>query len=89
MVEALGAGPELNTRMLQIRADFADLIRVHLDEAVVQGSIPRLDTATAATAWFGAVNELVTQWALAETPGRLEEAFPTLRALLLDGVRHA
>ena len=27
MVEALGAGPEFNVRMIQIRADFADLIR--------------------------------------------------------------
>src|SRR5215469_9351129 len=34
MVEALGAGPEFNARMIQIRAEFADLIRVHLDDAV-------------------------------------------------------
>src|SRR5438552_6205749 len=26
LVEALGAGPEFNTRMLQIRVDFADLV---------------------------------------------------------------
>ena len=89
MVEALGAGPDFNARMLQIRADFADLIRVHLDEAVAQRAIPPLDTATAATAWFGAVNELVTQWALADRPGRLEDVYPTLRGLLLDGIRHA
>src|SRR4030088_749216 len=34
MVEALGAGPEFNARMIQIRSTFADLIRTHLDEAV-------------------------------------------------------
>src|SRR5919197_5470935 len=34
MVEALGAGPEFNARMLQIRASFADLVRRHLDDAV-------------------------------------------------------
>jgi AcrR family transcriptional regulator len=89
MVEALGAGPEFNARMLQIRADFANLIRVHLDDAVAQGALPPLDTATAATAWFGAVNEVVTHWALAEQPGRLEDAYPTIRNLLLDGIRHA
>jgi TetR/AcrR family transcriptional regulator, fatty acid metabolism regulator protein len=87
MVEALGAGPEFNARMIQIRADFADLIRVHLDDAVSSGAIPALDTATAATAWFGAVNEVVTHWALAEEPGRLEDAYPTIRTLLLQGVR--
>jgi AcrR family transcriptional regulator len=90
LVEALGADPELNARMLQIRAEFADLIRVHLDEAVAQHAIDPLDTATAATAWFGAVNEVVTHWALAQEPGRLEEVYPTVSSLLLKGiVRHA
>jgi TetR/AcrR family transcriptional regulator, fatty acid metabolism regulator protein len=86
MVEALGAGPEFNARMIQIRAAFADLIRAHLDEAVAAGAIPPLDTATAATAWFGALNEVVTHWALAEHPRRLEDSYPTIRALLLRGV---
>jgi AcrR family transcriptional regulator len=87
MVEALGAGPEFNARMIQIRAEFADLMRRHLDEAVMAGDIPALDTATAATAWFGAINEVVTHWALAEQPGRLEDAYPTIRALLLRGIQ--
>ncbi len=86
MVEALGAGPEFNVRMIQIRASFASLIRVHLDEAVTAAAIPALDTATAATAWFGAINEVVTHWALADNPGRLEDAYPTVRALLLRGI---
>ncbi|MDQ6672884.1 MAG: TetR/AcrR family transcriptional regulator [Chloroflexota bacterium] len=87
MVEALGSGPEFNTRMIEIRAAFADLIRAHLDEAVAAGAIPPLDTATAATAWFGAVNEIITHWAVAQEPGRLEDAYPTVRALLLRGVQ--
>ena len=87
MVEALGAGPEFNARMIGVRAAFADLIRGHLDEAVAMGAIPPLDTATAATAWFGAVNEVVTHWALAEEPGSLEDVYPTIRALLLRGIR--
>lgn len=86
LVEALGAGPELNARMLQIRAEFADLIRVHLDEAVARGAIEPLDTATAAKAWFGAVNEVVTHWALAES-ARLEDVYPTVSSLLLNGIR--
>ncbi len=87
MVEALGSGPEFNTRMIEIRAAFADLIRAHLDEAVAAGAIPRLDTATAATAWFGAVNEVITHWAVSKDPGRLEDAYPTIRDLLLRGVQ--
>jgi AcrR family transcriptional regulator len=87
LVEALGAGPEFNARLLAIRAEFASFVRVHLDCAVAEQQIPPLDTATAATAWFGAVNEVVTQWALADRPGRLEDVFPTVRGLLLDGIR--
>src|SRR5437762_3629057 len=87
MVEALGAGPEFNVRMIQIRVDFADLIRAHLDDAVACGAIPPLDTATAATAWFGAVNEVVTHWAVAEQPGQLEDVYPTIRTRLLQGIR--
>jgi AcrR family transcriptional regulator len=87
MVDALGAGPEFIARMLLIRADFAELIRGHLDDAVAAGAIPPIDTATAATAWFGAVNEVVIHWAVAEHPGKLEDAYPTIRALLLRGVQ--
>jgi TetR/AcrR family transcriptional regulator, fatty acid metabolism regulator protein len=87
MVEALGSGPEFNARMIQIRAAFADLIRAHLDDAVAVGAIPALDTATAATAWFGAVNEVITHWAVSEEPGHLEDTFPTIRALLLRGIQ--
>ena len=86
LVEALGAGPEFNGRMLAIRAEFAKLIRRHLDEAVASRAVPEQDTAVAATAWFGAVNEVVTHWAIADRPGRLEDAYPALRALLRRGI---
>jgi AcrR family transcriptional regulator len=89
LVEALGAGPEFNARMLAIRAQFAGLIQRQLDAAQASGEIPPLDTATASTAWFGAVNEVVTQWVLAERAGRLEDVYPTIHALLLHGVRSA
>jgi AcrR family transcriptional regulator len=87
MVESLGAGPEFNARMIEIRADFAQLIKTHLDDAVTQGAIPPLDTGVAASAWFGAVNEVVIHWAMADQPGKLEDAYPTIRALLLRGIQ--
>jgi AcrR family transcriptional regulator len=86
MVEALGAGPEFNARLVALRAAFADLVRTHLDAAVASGAIEPIDTATAAAAWFGAVNEVVTQWALAERPGDLVRVYPTIRTLLLRGI---
>ncbi len=85
-VEALGAGPEFSRRMLEIRASFESLIQQHLDEAVRQGSIPSLDTAAASRVWFGALNEVVTSWVLADSPARLEDAYPTVRALLLRSI---
>jgi TetR/AcrR family transcriptional regulator, fatty acid metabolism regulator protein len=87
MVEALGAGPEFNGRLLQLRASFAALVKQQLDDAVASGAIPPLDTDIAATAWFGAVNEVVTHWAVSNEPGALERAYPSLRALLLRGVQ--
>jgi len=86
MVEALGAGPEFNARMIALRTSFADLIRGHLDDAVASGAIEPIDTATTAAAWFGAVNEVVTHWALAEQPGDLQQIYPTIRTLLLRGI---
>lgn len=86
LVEAIGAGPEFHTRMAAMRASFADLIRRHLDEAVRQGAIPPLDTAVTGRVWFGALNEVITQWVLTEPPTPLEEVYPTVRALLLRGI---
>ncbi|HET6316202.1 MAG TPA: TetR/AcrR family transcriptional regulator [Chloroflexota bacterium] len=87
MVEALGAGPEFNQRLVEIRASFAELIKRYLDDAVAAGEIPPLDTAVAASAWFGAVNEIITHWALANRPqASLMRTYPTLRGLLLRGV---
>jgi TetR/AcrR family fatty acid metabolism transcriptional regulator len=86
LVEALGAGREFHERMAAIHGSFADLIQQHLDEGVRQGAIPPLDTAVASRVWFGAVNEVVTAWVMAEPPGRLEDAYPTLRGLLLRSI---
>jgi AcrR family transcriptional regulator len=87
MVEALGAGPEFTSRMLAIRTTFAELIRVQLDAAVTASAIPPLDTVTASYAWFGAVNEVVLHWALADRPWRLEDDYPTIRVLLLRSIQ--
>jgi AcrR family transcriptional regulator len=86
LCEALGAGPEFNAKMAGIHANFTALIRRHLDDAVTAGAIPPVDTDLAAVIWFGALNGVVTRWALAEAPGDLEASFPTLRLLLLRSI---
>src|SRR3569833_1384478 len=85
-VESLGAGRAFNQRMAEIRASFADLIQGHLAEAVRQGAIPPVDAAVAGRVWFGALNEVVTAWVLADGASNLEEAYPTVRALLLRSI---
>jgi AcrR family transcriptional regulator len=85
-VEALGAGREFHERMVEVRASFGALIARHLEEAVRLGRIPPLDAALAGQIWFGALNEVLTRWALAEAPEPLEAVFPTIRAMLLRSI---
>jgi AcrR family transcriptional regulator len=87
MVEALGAGREFHRRMAGIRSEFVAVIRHHLDEAVRRGVIGPIDTEVAALAWFGALNEIVTTWALSGQPRRLEDMYAALRPILLNSVR--
>ncbi len=86
MVEALGAGREFHRRMAEIHGEFAAIIQRHLDEAVRAGTIPAIDTEVAARAWFGALNEVITAWALSGRPERLEDAYAALRPLLMRSV---
>ena len=86
MVEALGAGREFHRRMAEVRGEFAGIIEHHLDEAVRQGIIQPVDTEIAGRAWFGALNEVITNWALRGQPERLEDAYAALRPLLVRSV---
>ena len=89
LVEAVGAGKEFNARLNQMHAEFAGLIATCLEDAIVTGEIAPCDTAIVAHAWYGAVNQTVLRWLLSGEPERLEDAFPTLRDLLLFGLRYA
>jgi len=89
LVEALGAGKEFNSKLNDLHAAFAALIADCLDDAVLQGLIPPLDTHIAAHAWYGAVNHVVLRWLMTGEPKRLEETYPALRSLLLFGVTGA
>jgi AcrR family transcriptional regulator len=86
LVEALGAGHKFNSKMAELHQSFADLIKEQLADAVAQGLVPPLDLDIISVAWFGAINQVVTRWVLTGQPERLEDAYPALRRLLLNGV---
>ncbi len=79
-----GRGFQAETNALHDR--FARLIQSYLDDAIAQGTIPPTDTRVTSVVWFGALDEVVARWLQAERPVRLEDAYPTLRALLLRSV---
>jgi len=85
LVEAVGLGPTLERRRLEIHTRFAGLIQRHLDRAVADGSIPAVDTTLASQAWIGALNEVITQWLMAGG-GDLATRLPGLQDLLLRSI---
>lgn len=82
LIDALGAGREFNDRLMEMHRDFAALIARHLDEAVSEGAIEPLDTGIAGMVWFGAINEVVTNWLTESEPGQLLDRYPELRRFL-------
>jgi AcrR family transcriptional regulator len=86
IVDALGAGRDFRAEIERLHARFAGLIEGYLDQAVADGIIPPIDTRIASQAWFGALNEVVTRWLVAEKAGPLEDAYPALRRILFRGV---
>ncbi len=85
-LDTVGAGRIFQAETNALHERFTRLIQGYLDEAVAAGVIPPIDTRIASIAWFGALNELVGRWLLADHPERLEDAYPALRAVLLRSV---
>jgi AcrR family transcriptional regulator len=85
-LDLAGAGRAFQAETNALHARFAGLIAGYLDEAVAAGAIPELDTEIAGVVWFGALNEVVARWLLAEKPASLEASYPALRATLLRSV---
>ena len=82
-LDTMGAGRVFQSETNALHARFAVLIQGYLDEAVASGAIPPTDTRITSIAWFGAINEVVARWLLADKAASLEEAYPALRATLL------
>ena len=86
LVEARGAGPRFHLRLADVQSRFVAFLQQQLEEAVRQGLVVPFDTEVASQAWFGALNQVVTSWALAERPRPLEDTYPHLRVLLLRSI---
>jgi AcrR family transcriptional regulator len=85
-LDVIGAGRVFQAEANDLHERFARLIQGYLDQAVAEGVIAPTDTRVTSIAWFGALNEVVGRWLLAERPDRLEDAYPALRATLLRSV---
>jgi len=86
LIDAVGAGKEFQAELQRLHQRFAAIIAAQLDEAIEAGTIAPIDTDIVGMAWFGALNEVVMRWLMAPDPGRLEETYPVLRAVLLRSV---
>lgn len=82
-LDTIGAGRIFQDQTNALHDRFSRLIQGYLDEAVTAGVIPPLDTRITSIAWFGALNELVARWLLADQPPPLQDSYPALRAVLL------
>jgi len=85
LVQAVGLGSVFEEKRLEVQDRFARLIKLYLDQAVVAGDIPQIDTEIVAYAWTGAINEVVIRWVYTgqPTPDRI---LTTLLPLLLKSV---
>ena len=61
------------------------LVKGYLDDAIIDGDIPAIDTQVTAIAWLGAINEVVIRWVYTGDPVP-DRSLPTLRTLLLRSI---
>lgn len=85
LIDAVGCGPAVDRKLLDVHGRVAAFIALHLDRAVAVGALPPLDTGLAALVWLGALHEVITHWLYTGEPD-LERAQPLVRAMLLRSV---
>ncbi len=85
LIQAMGLGIAFEEKQQEIHDRFVKIVKSHLDDAILDGDIPPIDTEIAAYAWTGAINEVVIRWIHVGSPD-LEHALPALRIFLLRSV---
>jgi AcrR family transcriptional regulator len=85
LLEAVSLGSLWAAKRAEVHGRFAALIRGYLEDAVAEGSIPRLDTGLATLVWLGAINEVVVH-ALDSRALDVRATVPELTRLLLRSI---
>ncbi|MFN8380131.1 MAG: TetR/AcrR family transcriptional regulator [Anaerolineae bacterium] len=85
LVQAVGLGSIFEEKRLEVHQRFVALIRVNLDQAIAEGDIAPVDTEVVATAWMGAINEVIIQWVYTGQP-EPDRILATVRPMLLRSV---
>lgn len=85
LVQAVGLGSIFEEKRLEVHQRFVLLIRTNLDQAIAEGDIAPVDTEVVATAWMGAINEVIIQWVYTGQP-EPERILSTVKPLLLRSV---
>ena len=85
LVQATGLGTAFEEKRRAVNERFITVIKQNLDKAIADGSIPQTDTEVIASAWIGALNEVVMRWVYTGEPDP-ERALPALRRMFLLGI---
>jgi TetR/AcrR family fatty acid metabolism transcriptional regulator len=85
LVQAVGLGAIFEEKRLEINQRFISLIQTYLDEAIAVGDITATDTEVVATAWMGAIYQVVIQWVYTGEP-EPDRILLTLHPMLLRSV---
>jgi TetR/AcrR family transcriptional regulator, fatty acid metabolism regulator protein len=86
LLESASVGTGYQAKRAEIHGRFATLIQNYLDQAVVDGTIPAVDTRIVTRAWLGAINELVIESLSPGGPDLLADVVPTLAPMLLRSI---
>ena len=68
LVQASGLGHTFEAKRIEVNDRFARLIAGYLQEAIDLGEIPPVDVEVVATAWMGAIYNIVIRWVYTGEP---------------------
>ncbi len=85
LVQAVGLGSVFERKRVEFNDRFVLIIKIYLDEAVADGTIPPVDTAIVSHAWMGAIYNIMIQWVYTGEPTKAD-IMETLLPLLLKSV---
>ncbi|ACZ00434.1 MULTISPECIES: TetR/AcrR family transcriptional regulator [Thermomonospora] len=83
-VEVIGVSPRLDRRRLERRARWVDFLCRQAEAAIARGEIPARDYRVTATAFVGAVNGLMHDWAVGWVDATCEQVIDELLQMLLS-----